>query len=293
MNETTERVDVYARVTNRIIEQLEQGTIPWEKPWIGAGLPQNIVNKTFYRGINILLLGCLGYERNAYLTWQQTKALGASVKRGEHGNLVVFWKVVEKEVEGQSEPKKMQFLRYHNVFNIEQCTNLPQKLLDAAIPPENLNDPITACEKIIKDMLQCPEIRHKESRAYYDPEGDYVNMPKLAKFKSSESYYGTLFHELIHSTGHSSRLNREGVTTRTGFGSQTYSFEELVAEIGACYLQSVAGVETVKEQQNRVAYLHSWLEVLRGDKKFIINASAHAQRAADFVLGHYTQKPAQ
>lgn len=292
MNETPSRTDVYELVTNRIIAQMEKGIVPWEKPWTDAGLPQNFLNKTFYSGINVLLLSCLGYEVNCFLTFDQIKKVGGSVKKGEKGNIVVFWKLVEKEVEGETEPRKTQYLRYHPVFNISQCTGLPEKLLKERVPPERPNDPIAACEQIIAGMPLRPLIEHNEPEAYYHPAKDIVNMPRIHRFITAEAYYGTLFHELVHSTGHTSRLHREGVTEPTRYASENYSFEELVAEIGASYLQSVAGIHTVREMENRAAYLDGWLKAFKGDKKFIIYASSHAQKAADFILGTTPQKPA-
>jgi antirestriction protein ArdC len=281
-NQTTKKADVYQIITDRIIQQLEQGVIPWRKPWTEAGVPQNLISRRPYRGINVWLLASLNYRQNYFLTFKQVKELGGTVKKGEKSNMVVFTKWEEKEDKDTGEMKKVPFLRYYYVFNIAQCQGIPEEMIPP-IPKRN-NNPIEACDEIIRSMPQKPVIRHQGQRAFYDPMCDYINMPAMESFINSESYYGTLFHELIHSTGHSSRLNRKEVTEMKGITSEPYSIEELTAELGACYLKSDAGIFT-DDASDSAAYIQSWLLKLRNDKRFIVYASAQAQRVVEFILG--------
>ena len=274
-------IDVYSIVTNRIIEHLEKGVIPWQKPWTGGGLPKNLITGKHYRGINVWLLNSLGYSQNCFLTFKQVKELGGSVKKGEHAQEVIFWKWLEKENTKTKETERIPLLRYYNVFNIDQCEGIPKEKLPPVI--ERKNDPIETCEKIINEMPKRPEIRHKEQRAYYNKLDDYVNMPKNETFVNSESYYNALFHELVHSTGHSERLNRKELLQKKGFGSEDYAIEELTAEMGSSYLKSYAGIP-IEQLENNAAYIQSWLERLRKDKKFIIYASSQAEKATDYIL---------
>lgn len=280
---TSPKVDVYAIVTNRIIELLEQGTVPWQKPWTDTGIPMNLLSKRPYRGINLWLLLSLNYEHNLFLTWDQLKKLGGSVKQGEHGHVVVFWKTQQKSAnqEETEKEKKAPLLRYYKVFNIAQCRELPQELLEPITPKEH--DSILECESIISGMPQCPIIRHKEKMAFYHIEADYINMPQRKLFKQKEHYYATLFHELVHSTGHEKRLNRKTITEMAEFGSEMYSLEELVAELGSAYLSCLTGILS-SEIKNSAAYIKGWLCKLKNDKRFIVQASGQAQRAVDFII---------
>ncbi len=272
--------DVYTIVTERIIEQLNKGTAPWRQPWSFAGKPQNLISGRPYNGINLMLLACLGYEHNLFLTSKQLKEIGGSIKHDERPHIVVFWNFPDKEEPEKEEKKKTPYLRYYTVFNIEQCDGIPEKYLPN--PNEVRAYSIETGELILKCMPQCPEIKFKEQRAYYDPLRDFINMPKKTSFESRQSYYATLFHELVHSTGHRSRLNRKDVIEMHEFGSEPYSHEELVAEIGGCFLQSWSGIHAPFEQS--VAYIQGWLQKLQNDKKFIFTAAKHAQKAVDFIL---------
>ncbi|MBZ0100283.1 MAG: ssDNA-binding domain-containing protein, partial [Taibaiella sp.] len=279
--------DVYAIITDKIIERLEQGTIPWRKPWADAGIPTNLVSKRPYRGINLMLLAMQGYEYNVFLTSTQLKEIGGSIKRDEKPHLVVFYNYTAKEAEQgeeEAETKKRSILRYYTVFNIAQCDNIPEKLI-----PTFSRDikPIVACEKVVEGMPNKPKLQHKEQRAFYDPLKDYVNVPKMQSFNSNAAYYSTLFHELAHSTGHHSRLNRQGLIEMSEFGSDPYSLEELVAEIGSCYLQSHVGIEDEFEQS--AGYIQGWLDALKNDRRFIFTASNAAQKAVDYILDVRTE----
>ena len=198
--------------------------------------------------------------------------------------MVVYWNQVEnkqepiKQGEEQTEAKKKSILRYYYVFNISQCENIPEQYLPKARETKEL----PSCESIVSSMPHCPPIRHKENKAFYNFKEDFVNMPKKRTFKNDESYYSTLFHELVHSTGHESRLKRDTLTQMAEFGDDTYSLEELVAEMGTCYLQSFAGITS--EFQNSTAYLQGWLAKLKGDKKFIFQAARASQKAVNYIL---------
>lgn len=279
--QTKSKIDIYEMVTNRIIQQLEAGVIPWKQPWTQAGLPQNLITGNPYRGINVLLLASIGFNRNYFLTFKQLITLGGSVKKGEKAIPVVFWKRLEKK-EPSTETKVSYILRYYPVFNVDQCNGIPEEKIPAVINNDG-EIQIGELEAIIDDMPNRPQIRHLSTEAFYHPKEDYINMPRMNNFKDAESYWGTLFHELIHSTGHQNRLNRKEVVEWTGFGSESYSQEELVAEIGACYLKSHVGID-IDNFENNVAYIQNWLTKLRNDKRFIIFASAKAQRAVDYIL---------
>jgi antirestriction protein ArdC len=281
--------DVYAIATNKIIEHLEKGTVPWRKPWTDAGLPQNLISKKPYRGINVWLLAMCGYSRNYFLTFKQVKELGGSVKKDEKGHIVLFWKWVKKdkatdtnqETEEANDKQNMKpLLRYYLVFNIDQCIGIPETSIPIVSRP---NQPLVECENILDAMPLVPVVEHKEQQAYYSPIKDIINMPRMDTFVSSEKYYTTLFHELVHSTGHTKRLNRKEVMSKDTFGSEQYSIEELTAEIGASYLSSHTGI-VLDDFADNASYISGWLGVLKKDKRFIIYASAQAQRATEFIL---------
>lgn len=278
--------DVYAIITEKIINYLEGGTVPWRKPWSDGGLPRNLFSKNYYRGINILLLASLGYEQNLFLTFKQAKEIGGKVKQGETGHQVVYWNVKETQAddipEDEVEPKtkKTALLRYYTVFNIAQCENIPEGYIPA--PATKIIGSIESCEAVVANMPKRPDIRHKQQKAYYNPLLDFINMPKKNTFGTAEGYYVTLFHELVHSTGHHSRLSRSGLIEMAEFGSDVYSLEELVAEIGACYLQSHTGI--VEEFKQSAAYINGWLQKLKNDKRFIYTAASMAQQAIDYIL---------
>ena len=284
--------DVYSIVTSRIIDQLEKGTVPWQQPWADAGIPRNFISRRPYRGINIMLLSCLGYEHNLFLTHNQLQELGGHVRKGEKAHMAIFWNYIEVSVSDKSrdnrddkqkaDSKKVPYLRYYSVFNIAQCEGIPAEKIPSEI--SRVLSPIPFCEEIAEKMPLRPLIKQsKEQRAYYNPMRDYVNMPKFSSFDSAESYYATLFHELVHSTGHHSRLNRRDLMRMEEFNrEEAYSHEELVAEIGSCYLLSFAGVTSQIEQS--AGYIDGWLGKLRGDRKFIFSAATGAQKATDYIL---------
>jgi antirestriction protein ArdC len=258
--DTKQHKDVYQIVTDQIVSLLEQDIVPWKKTWTDAGLPRNLISKKPYRGINMLLLNSLNYAQNLFLTFDQVKKIGGSVKKDEKSHLVVFTKWIDTDEEDEKGKKKQKpMLRYYRVFNIAQCTGIP---LDLVPQITRESHPILACEHIIRHMQNKPLIRYDENLAYYHPKLDYVNMPEMKYFIKEEAYYATFFHELIHSTGHESRLKRKEVMEPTNYGTYDYSMEELVAEIGSCYLQSMTGIypDTVS---NSGAYIQGWIAKLK------------------------------
>ncbi|XEC97036.1 ArdC family protein [Paenibacillus tarimensis] len=266
---------VYDIVTDRIISELEKGVVPWRKPWIGGGAVNWKTQKP-YRGINTMLL-----EPGEYATFKQVTEAGGKVKKGEKGNMVVFWKWLEVENEESGETEKVPYLRYYTVFNIEtQCEGLKSKRKEMTFD----HDPIEEGEKIVKGYMNSPETRFQSGKAYYAPSMDYIGMPPLKDFLDPHSFYSVFFHEMVHSTGHKSRLNRSGITQVAAFGSETYSKEELVAELGAAMLCGVAGIDNHTIEQS-ASYIQSWLRALKDDKKLIVHAAAQAQKAADYILG--------
>jgi antirestriction protein ArdC len=282
-SQTNIKQDVFSIVTNRIIEQLEKGKVPWRQPWSEAGPPKNMITGRAYRGLNVLLLSSLGYPHNLFLTLKQINELGGVVKRGEHACPVVFWSQKETTKEGTEEKETKRILRYYSVFNIDQCISIPEERIPELFLNENVA--IESCEAVVENMPQKPKIQHKGQEAHYVPKTDIINMPKLKSFVDSEAYYTALFHELIHSTGHGSRLNRESITNNEKYGSEAYSEEELIAQIGACFLSSQTGC-SLKHFPNDVAYIQGWLSRLKGDKRLVLFASSKAQRATDFILNN-------
>ena len=290
-------MDVYSIVTERIIEKLEAGTIPWHKPWRSIGAPQNLVSKKSYRGINVWLLTMQGYISPYWATLRQINELGGRVRKGEKSTPVVFWRIYVDGVEvransDQHEPEHEQeegqgrrrfVLRYYSIFNTEQC-ELPASVSEKlAFPEPRQLDPIEACEKILTGMPNPPEIVHAGDQAFYSPITDRITMPPRGLFENAEEYWSTFWHEAGHASGHRKRLNRDSITEAAPFGSATYSVEEIVAEMTAAYLCGITGIEN-RTIDNSAAYIAGWLRQLRDQRKLIIHAAAQAQRACDYIL---------
>jgi len=281
------KVDGYQVITDKIVAALEAGTVPWRKPWksIGGFGPTSLSTGKEYRGINHLMLSmesmARGYSSLYWGTYRQISELGGQVAKGEKGTQVVLWKPFTKEVDGKEQ--KFLMMKLFTVFNAEQADWEAGKEPVEPEKPASTFSPVEEAERIANGMPQRPEIRHGGDRAFYSPLLDYVGMPNRESFASAEGYYGTLFHELVHSTGHESRVGRDGIEAFAGFGTESYSREELIAEMGAAYLCAEAGIEPRIDQN--AAYIASWLKVLKGDKKFVVSAAAGAGKATDFILG--------
>lgn len=281
-----EKIDAYQIMTDRICALLEKGEIPWRRPWKQSGglMPQNLRSRKEYRGINPLLLACAGYSSPYWLTYKQASELGGQVRKGESGFPVVFWKWLDGKDRDTGEAKRIPLLRYYTVFNVAQCDGLDGKVPDHGIDPGAAFDPIERCERVVSGYSGAPEIRSGGDRACYSPARDLVMMPERTAFSTAESYYSVLFHELGHSTGHASRLKRDGITDTVMFGSHEYSKEELVAEMTAAFLSGHCAIDG-QTVENSAAYIQSWLKKLRNDKSMIVSAAAQAQKAADLILG--------
>jgi len=269
-------------ITDRIIEKLEAGVIPWHKPWHSIeGMPKNLITKKEYRGINVFLLAMQCYESPYWLSFKQAQELGGIVKKDEKGTPVVFWNWLN-QVDEEGNEKDVPFMRYYTVYNIAQCENIDESKILAIPSVHNEFDHITACEAIIVNMPNCPDIQQGKQRASYNPLSDIVSIPCFGSFDTAEEFYSTLFHELTHSTGHENRLNRLN-NNISRFGDAEYSKEELVAEMGAAFLCGFSGIENITIN-NSVAYIQGWLTALKDDRKLVIMAAAQAQKAADYIL---------
>lgn len=275
--------DIYQAITDRITAQLEQGVIPWHKPWIVSGKACAISRSTGkpYSLLNQLILGKPG----EYATFAQIKQEGGRVKRGAKAQFVVFWKWIEQEdKDNTGEVKKIPFLRYFNVFHLDDCEGLQPKHETAAAQPL---EPDAAATAIITDYLTRSGVKLEHQpgdRAFYRPSTDTVVLPEMEQFSELAEYYSTAFHELTHSTGHASRLNR--LTATAHFGNEEYSKEELVAEIGAAALVNHVGLETSSSFRNSAAYVQSWLKALQNDKRLIVSAAGQAEKACSLILNN-------
>lgn len=276
---------VYEMVTERIIDQLENGVVPWQKPWTGIRSgAYNRVSKKPYSLLNQMLLRIDG----EYATFKQWQDLGGHVRKGEKSQIVVFWKIqpVEEEQEdGTKIVKHIPLLRYYNVFHISQVEGVEP------LPREKLNDiePIEKAENVLSDYWSRENITVEHAagnRAYYSPGLDLIHLPLFEQFTNANEYYSTAFHESVHSTLKEDRCNR--AEDRKGklvaFGSEEYSKEELVAEIGSASLMNIMGIETEKSFRNNAAYIKNWLSVLKNDVRFIVSASGKAEKAVRYIL---------
>ena len=276
------KANVYQMVTDRIIEQLEHGIIPWEKPWAGVRSGAfNRVSKRPYSLLNQMLLKHTG----EYATFKQWIDLGGHIKKGAKSEIIVFWKITEIEEENEDNEKvkkNIAILRYYNVFHISQVDGV--KPLEQ---PFAEVEPIEEADKIINNYIEREHIDFQEkasNEAFYSPSRDCVVVPMKEQYQHINEYYSTTFHELTHSTGHKSRLDRLHSGSIAAFGSETYSKEELVAEIGSASIMNMLGIETTKTFRNSAAYIQSWLSVLKNDNNMIISAASKAEKAVEYIL---------
>ena len=273
-------MDIYSEITARMIDQMENGIIPWQKPWVACGKAISRSTGKPYSLLNQMLLGRPG----EYLTFKQCQEAGGKVRKGEKSQMVVFWKWVEQEDEETGEVKEVPFLRYYNVFHIDQCEGIEAKHTTETAFPDGAKT-LAAAQEIIADYLNREGVRltHQEGdRAFYRPATDEIVLPLLRQFRSTAEYYSTAFHEITHSTGHEKRLNR--LNHAAFFGTADYSKEELVAEIGAATLVNHIGLETSSSFRNNAAYIQNWLKVLKSNKRFIVSAAGKAEKAVQLIL---------
>lgn len=267
------RIDVYESVTDRIVASLEEGVVPWRKPWVGGG-PISIRSGRPYRGVNIFLLGMTEYGDPRWGTYRAIQEAGGQVRKLEKSTAIILWKPVRKKAqEDQERGDQYLLLRTYAVFNAEQADGLPeyQTAFD--------HDPIERAQEIVDGYDGAPAILYGGGEASYQPSKDLVRCPELGQFRTAEGFYGTLYHELVHSTGHEKRLKRLEPAL---FGTDPYAREELVAEMGAAMLCGMAGIDN---QDESASYVGGWLRRLKDDRKLVVQAAAQAQKAADLILG--------
>ncbi len=275
--------DTYTIITDRIIAELESGTIPWHKPWTCS---QPAISHTTGKAYSLLNQLLLGGRSGEYLTFQQAQKEGGRVKKGEKASMVVFWKWLTIEDEATGEEKEVPFLKYYNVFHIDQCEGI--------VPHYPDNEPVVMTPALAHDLADAKIHRYitandvtlicREScEAFYRPSTDTVVLPLRTQFGDTAEYYSTAFHELTHSTGHPKRLNR--ITETARFGSAQYSREELCAELGASFLLNHLGLETPSSFKNNAAYINHWLGVLKDDKRLLVTAAGQADKAVKLILG--------
>jgi antirestriction protein ArdC len=289
---TKPKRDIYQEVTDRIVAMMEAGTPPWrqpiKRPAGGDGTPRSLASGKPYRGINVFLLAMTGwahgYESSYWATFNQVKGQNGMIRKGEKSTLVVFWKQAAMTDKETGEELSIPVLRHYNVFNVEQC--------EGVVAPDQVDagaetfvfEPIASAARIVEDYDDRPTIEHGGMMAAYYPGSDLVKIAQPERFESRESYYATLFHELVHSTGHEKRLKRGLGERLAPFGSPDYSKEELVAELGSAFLCAACGISPPTIEQ-AAAYLDGWTRALKGDKRLVIQAAGQGQRAADHIRG--------
>jgi antirestriction protein ArdC len=273
----------YELLTERVIEAiLANKVVPWRKPWrtdSATQLPSNLATKRPYRGVNVFILSMMAYRSPWWVSFKQAAALGGAVRKGERGTPVIFWTTLERRDDPTEKSVKIPLLRHSTVFNLEQCEGIevpPLEPLTAS--PVN---PIESCEAIVNGFHDRPTVRGSGNSAFYSITDDLVNVPPRHAFESTEEFYATLFHELVHGTAHPSRLNRK-LTSAKALQTADYSKEELIAEMGASLLCARAGIDAVTFD-NSVAYLQGWVATLQERPRLIIEAASAAQRAVDYM----------
>ena len=312
------KFDLYEHITDKIIALMEAGTVPWKKPWVGGkndgevtfNTPRNYTSNTPYNGMNWLLLFAARKTSRYWLTFKQLSERGGKIIKGSKSEIVVFWQflvVDKKDIRGNvvidsktGKPlkAKVPLLKYYRVFSLDDIEGLnpiegrtdeqtPEAIKE--ITKENSFKAIEACDSIVSAMPTLPDIQHKQNRAYYSPTSDYVNMPPKSKFKTNHGYYATLFHELSHSTMHSSRLDRiKDYSMFTFKGDHDYSFEELVAELSSCFLCAESNISQPDLLMNSADYISGWISKFKDDKRMLVKAAGKAQKATNFILGKQT-----
>jgi antirestriction protein ArdC len=292
----TEKQDVYTRITNKIVADLEQGVRPWMKPWNASNTAGRITrplrhNGVAYSGINILMLWASAIEQGfaapIWMTFKQATELDAHVRKGEKGSLVVYANSITKTEDdgsGNEVEREIPFMKGYTVFNVEQIEGLPA--IYYTVPEVKLTtvERIERAEAFFASTRA--DIRYRGDRAFYSCDGDYIQMPVIEAFRDAESFYATLAHESTHWTRHSSRLERD--FGRKTWGDEGYAREELVAELGAAFLCADLDL-TPEVRDDHASYIASWLTALKNDKRAIFSAAAHAQKAVDFL--HRFQQP--
>lgn len=271
---------LYNEINQIVLDELAKGVVPWKKPWksVNGLTAHNGITKKPYRGINYFTTNIIAchYGYNDFYTFNQVKEKNAYIKKGEKGIKILYYDVKRND-EGEFE---YAFVKYSTVFNRGQIEGL--KPIEKTVANTSKIEIVDRCETVIKEYKTCPYVLNTDNNnAFYNPHDDYINMPQKDLFNSTSEYYSTLFHELVHSTGAKKRLDR---LTKTSFGTSEYAKEELVAELGSCYLRNVCGIDDVETMKNSAAYIEGWSKKLKADNKFFITASQYAQKAVDYML---------
>jgi len=292
--------DVYDKVTERVIAGLKDKGMAWFRPWEGSGglAPINRATGRPYKGMNVFFLFAecddKGYEHNEWLTYKQAEQLGGQVRKGETSTMVIFWNIFFKGEDGKIYKKETEIpvgltyeklfsLRSYNVFNIAQCDGIEPRRSKVAAGGDKT--PIERAEEVYAKFAGRPTLKQGGDRAYYQPSTHHVQMPKMETFVTADDYYKVLFHELTHSTGHKSLLNRATLVDMNSFGDENYSKEELVAEVGAEFLTGIVGLKPKSDHTNSQAYINGWISKIGNDKKFLVSACTQAMKAVDCILG--------
>lgn len=283
-----EKLNVHDIITQRFLAALSEGIVPWRQPWAcpGGGGSKNLFSQKDYKGVNILLLATQGYTQPYWLTINQAKKAKLRIRYEEmtKGTPIVFWKVGERTDKKTGDKEKSFVLRYYKVWNVTQLEADANWQKYAPAPKESgkVFSPIQECDNLVKLYKTIPRIEHGGGRAFYNPSFDYIGMPPRESFNSPEEYYSTFFHELVHSTGHKDRLDREGITNPIKFGSHDYSFEELVAECGSAFLCGRAGIIN-RTIDNSTAYIQNWASKLKSEPRWIVEAASKADKAVTYI----------
>jgi antirestriction protein ArdC len=287
------KIDIYQKITDQIVRELEKGVRPWLKPWNADHAARRITrplrgNGIPYQGINVLMLWSAAMEKDyaapVWMTYRQASELKANVRKGEHGSLVVYAdKIIRTEADaatGEEAERAIPFMKGYTVFNVEQIDGLPEHYYAKPAPRIDTVQRIDRAERFF--AATGATIRHGGTMAYYNVAQDFVQLPPFESFRDAESYYATLAHETTHWTRHKSRLDRE--FGRKRYGDAGYAQEELVAELGSAFLSADLDL-TPEVREDHASYIASWIKVLKNDRRAIFTAASHAQRAADFLHG--------
>ncbi len=266
---------VYEILQEKILEKLEEGVVPWRRTWKeSGGYPKNIITNKAYKGFNHMMLMCQGKSSPYWMTFNQIKQLKGKLKEGEGKNyaIITYWKMLESKNDDGTVEKRFPMIRYYRVYNLDQTEGITPKWENET--PKYDNDPIANCEQIVSEMRELPEMQWGMNPCYM-PSPDKIGMPKIDKFETAQEYYAAYFHEMAHSTKHMQRMNRD---------KHTYAKEELIAEMSACFLCGMAGIDT-QTIDNQASYLKTWAERIRGENvKMIVQAASEAQKVSDWIL---------